>query len=1332
MMRTALAALYLLTIPGVSAWAQAARVATVPETAASAPIALPASAAVSLPAAGLGLSLSAPALAGSISAPALSLPASAVVSAAAAVPLQADADRLYSALSAARAEAKAGAPAEAVNAAAAAATVDLSRVLAAAPASAADWDALSARAGELRRERANLTRRVEPADADARSARALRLAELNAELLVLQMRSALSLLDGGSSLSPALRRNAAIAALAGAYNSASEVAARSAAVSGATYVAPTERRWAVGLAPRRSAPAAEPSPAPAASAVAAPAAAPVEAAPDATPAKSAPAQSSLRRLAGYLFGTFGAQLASNSLQVTMPLLFLKMTGSASRAAFAVAIGSAFDAAGTLVGGWLTDRVRAKTVLLGTTLARGAAMLALPLAAATGGLTLPVVAAAYLVECFSRGIADTARSTLPSELSGRNESLLNVILAKNQVFFEAGGIAGPFLAGLLIAGLGGVASAASLWLAPAVFAAVALSYLAIPKTERVAPASSAASPAAAKTGLFTGWMGWALAATALLSVYPLKGLLPAVFATQVLHDAASAAWLTGLFGVGGFLGSLAYGRLHDKVGFGRWMTLGALGIGAFAAAFLPGAFVPAALGVLAFSFVNVGARLALSAAIQSRAAPGQAGAAMGPARFTANMSGLAVRFLFGLAFTATLAPATSFWLVGAGLAAAAAAMLFAARRLSAPVKTSLRLGALISALGFTPGGAGPRPSATHGLPGRLIVVEGLDGSGKSTQMERLKEELESRGLKVVTTSWNSSETVSDAVKGAKKKRALDPKTFALLNAADLSDRLDKTILPALREGAIVLADRWYYTSLARDVVRGNDPKWLRKLYKFAPQPDLILYFRLPVKTAIERVLKRVDGKGAALSEDFDDDDSGHKVLGQNFYAVGRDLNFSADDRENFREFQTRVVAQYEAQAREFGFRMIDASKSRDVVFGAVMKTALKELGPLESFRRKDGTGPGVNVFDKDPAGDAENIRRNYMKEKRGAHFYFRNALLPMQERFAQLMDMASMPKVMLHGSPHVDNYAKSHQGAAMVDFDRSRVGPYAWDLVRLMVSLSLRQKKSAEGHLLDKSVLKQLKKGYLHGFRHPDRPFSEARILKDVEAEPDEETTDAYLKKGKWAKEMRASPLPVDDADVVELIAGYNRSVGGTLLDDYQIEEAGRGQGSMGFRGLFLVVLAPKDKKSGLDRILLNIKQVRADPDTEWYKNPYDTEIERMHKAAQLYAPGWALRPGSATLDGVEYDVRQIDPLNAKIKKMLNLEQQADLAYAIGTQLGRAHRLSLQDGAGAAQLEQHLEKHFDEIVAAGLTIRDEIEAAHERYLKKMLKAGLVPGEGPDEE
>lgn len=1022
------------------------------------------------------------------------------------------------------------------------------------------------------------------------------------------------------------------------------------------------------------------------------------------------------RLAPFLGGTFLAQVASNALQVTMPLLILQVTGSAATAAFSATLSSAFDAAGTIVGGKLVDRFGSKTVLVGTTIARGAAVLALPLLAMTG-LTMPAVLGAYMVESFARGVADTARNVLPSELAGKDEGLLKRILAKNQGWFEAGGIAGPFLAGALIAGAGGAAATSALWLAPAVFAGVTLAYLGLSKTTR---AASAAAPAPSKPTkpAFDGWTKWALGATALLTLYPLKGLLPAIFATSVLANPASAAWLVGLFGVGGLIGSLAYGRLSGKTGLKTWLTVGAVGSAALAFAFLPGAFIPAALGVLAFSAANVAARLSLNAAIQARAPEGKAGAAVGAARFTANLTSLSVRFLAGLAFAAALAPAASFWLVGGGIVLVAAAQLWTARKLAL-------LGAAGAIAGLSP---------VHGLPGRLIVVEGLDGSGKSTQMEMLKEELEAKGLQVVVTTWNSSDMVSDAVKKAKKDQALTPKTFSLLHASDLADRLDKVILPALEEGSVVLADRWFFTALARDRVRGMDAKWLRELYAFAPKPDLTLYYKLPVETAIGRVLARSEGR-LGLSEDYAEDSEAARLSqerrGLKYYEAGLDAKLSEDPLENFRLFQTRVTAEYDAQAREFGFKTVDSSRSREEIRADTMAIAFAALGSLAGFKKDDGSRSKSNIFDKDPSGDAENIRRNYLHEKRGAHFYFRNMLLPMQERFAQLMDMASTPRVFLHGSPHLDNYAKSKQGAAMVDFDRSRVGPYSWDLVRLMVSLSLRSKKDPKG-LLDKEVLKQLKKGYLRGFRHPDRPFSEYRELKDVEPEGAELTTYAYLVANKkWAKEMRANPLPADHPDVVALVKSWAEGRGDGVLSEYHVEEAGRGQGSMGFRGLYLVVLAPNDERAGKDRVMLNIKATRTDPDTEWYKSPAKTEAERMKTAAELYAPGWELRSGGATLDGVEYYARQLDPLNAKIKKMLSVEQQDDFAYSVGTQLGRAHRLSLE-GATAEELEAHLEANFDAIAAAGRTIRDEIVEAHARYLAKMKRDGLTPsGDGEEE-
>jgi hypothetical protein len=140
-----------------------------------------------------------------------------------------------------------------------------------------------------------------------------------------------------------------------------------------------------------------------------------------------------------------------------------------------------------------------------------------------------------------------------------------------------------------------------------------------------------------------------------------------------------------------------------------------------------------------------------------------------------------------------------------------------------------------------------------------------------------------------------------------------------------------------------------------------------------------------------------------------------------------------------------------------------------------------------------------------------------------------------------------------------------------------------------------------------------------------------------------------------------------------------------------------------------------------------MKQVRDDPDTTWYKNPYKTNGERMREAAELYAPDWELRPGYATWSGKEYYIRALPPMNAKLKKMLDQDDQRDLAYAVGTQLGRAHRLSLK-GVKPEALEDHLEKHFAEIAKSGQIIRDEIVAAHQRSLKNMKKRGLEPKDG----
>src|SRR5229473_4834337 len=202
----------------------------------------------------------------------------------------------------------------------------------------------------------------------------------------------------------------------------------------------------------------------------------------------------------------------------------------------------------------------------------------------------------------------------------------------------------------------------------------------------------------------------------------------------------------------------------------------------------------------------------------------------------------------------------------------------------------------------------RLDISHPYPGKLIVVEGIDGSGKSTQLSLLRRWLEAEGYRVFFTEWNSSALVQRAIRRGKKKDLLTPTTFSLLHAADFADRLTYQILPPLKGGMVVLADRYVYTAFARDVARGVHPQWVREVYGIAPRPDLALYFRIPIEVSLERIL------------------SGRQKL--KYYEAGMDLRLSNDAVESYRIFQGRVVAIYDALADEFGLRVIDATGEID--------------------------------------------------------------------------------------------------------------------------------------------------------------------------------------------------------------------------------------------------------------------------------------------------------------------------------------------------------------------------------------------------------------------
>lgn len=195
---------------------------------------------------------------------------------------------------------------------------------------------------------------------------------------------------------------------------------------------------------------------------------------------------------------------------------------------------------------------------------------------------------------------------------------------------------------------------------------------------------------------------------------------------------------------------------------------------------------------------------------------------------------------------------------------------------------------------------------HEYPGRLLVVEGIDGSGKSTQLSLLQTFLLSEGYDVSYTEWNSSPLVKDTTKRGKKKNLFTPTTFSLIHATDFADRHERSILPPLQAGLIVLADRWAYTAFARDSVRGCDRDWLRNTYNFATRPDLSLYFRVDIDTSVARIM------------------GGRMRL--KYHEAGMDLGLSPDPIQSFRLFQGKVLEEYDKVTEEYGLTVIDGKRN----------------------------------------------------------------------------------------------------------------------------------------------------------------------------------------------------------------------------------------------------------------------------------------------------------------------------------------------------------------------------------------------------------------------
>jgi dTMP kinase len=238
-------------------------------------------------------------------------------------------------------------------------------------------------------------------------------------------------------------------------------------------------------------------------------------------------------------------------------------------------------------------------------------------------------------------------------------------------------------------------------------------------------------------------------------------------------------------------------------------------------------------------------------------------------------------------------------------------------------------------------------APHKYRGKLIVVEGIDGSGKSTQVSLLSRWLRSQGYAVAFSEWNSSPLVRQTTRRGKKKEMFTPTTFSLIHATDFADRMESYIVPLVKAGAIVCADRYAHTAFARDVARGVSRRWVRNLYRFAVAPDLAFYFRVPLDVALGRIL----GGRDALK----------------YYEAGMDLGLARDVEESFRIFQGRILDEYETMAAEMGFHIIDATLSIEAQQRRMREIVMEQIGEsIENSALRLPAGADINGQTHTPA------------------------------------------------------------------------------------------------------------------------------------------------------------------------------------------------------------------------------------------------------------------------------------------------------------------------------------------------------------------------------
>lgn len=332
-----------------------------------------------------------------------------------------------------------------------------------------------------------------------------------------------------------------------------------------------------------------------------------------------------------------------------------------------------------------------------------------------------------------------------------------------------------------------------------------------------------------------------------------------------------------------------------------------------------------------------------------------------------------------------------------------------------------------------------------------------------------------------------------------------------------------------------------------------------------------------------------------------------------------------------------------------------------------------------------------------------------KKKKAKVLFFRMIGPRLQEKFADLIAIDKTPKLLLHGNPHLDNYAVTSHGAGMIDFDRSKVGPYSWDIVRFFSSLIIKSERVD----LHADVIESLHEAYLRALYGLSSSFGVPSFLLDEVNKMPRVTYQQYLKTGKWFERIKDNMLNPHSDEVLGLLFRHFESRNeSSLFKKYEIEKVGKSEGSM---GIMHYIYALKDTSSNTEGKVIDIKQVYQESSVNGFLNPYEHNAVRMIEASELYAPGLEKGMSAITYRGEQFWGREIPYNKLKIKGTLNKAKQIELAQSVGTQLGYAHGKQANEETKLI-IKNDLTQRLEDYSKIASFLVHEIELAYD-YMRK---------------